>query len=86
MGHGPGKQRLKFLSPEGAGVFWPTRGDPNFPLVGTFGNQNLYAGMPSSDHKAVWLDVNIAAVPEGAPWAYLTAGLELLVALRRRRA
>ena len=42
--------------------------------------------MPSSDRKAVWLDVNIAAVPEGAPWAYLTAGLELLVALRRRRA
>jgi hypothetical protein len=40
----------KNLQPQGAGVFWPTSGDPLFRLVGTF-------PFPSSDHRLVWIDV-----------------------------
>lgn len=87
----PGNLRVDYVLPsanlqvQGAGVFWPTRQDPNYPLVGNFGNQNLYAGMPSSDHKAVWLDVEISPVPEAGTWAYLAGGLGLMGSLQRRR-
>ena len=34
-----------------AGVFWPTRTDPDFVLIGT--------GKPvSSDHRLVWVDIS----------------------------
>ena len=53
-------------------MFWPVERDQTdingtgerFDLVGAFRNQNLYPNLPSSDHKAVWLDVEIAPVPE----------------------
>lgn len=74
-------------------MFWPTdevQGDSNdsgalFDLVGTFRNQNLYANFPSSDHKAVWVDVQVAAVPEPESWAMTLAGLALVGSLVRRR-
>jgi hypothetical protein len=40
------------LSIEGAGVFWPLAADPLFRLVGTF-------PFPSSDHRAVWVDLKV---------------------------
>lgn len=96
---GPGNLRVDYVLPsanldiEGGGVFWPVdpqTGDINntgdeFDLVGTFRNQNLYANFPSSDHKAVWVDVSIAAVPEADTWAMLIAGLGLVGYAARRR-
>lgn len=97
----PGNLRVDYVLPSanlditGGGVFWPVdpqTGDVNhtgdvFDLVGTFRNQNLYANFPSSDHKAVWVDVDIAPVPEADTWAMLAAGLGLVgLAARRRRA
>ena len=35
-----------------AAVFWPTSVDPLFPLVETF-------PFPSSDHRLVWVDVQV---------------------------
>ena len=35
-----------------AGVFWPIQADPLFRLTGTF-------PFPSSDHRAVWIDVTV---------------------------
>ena len=49
----------RFLRVRGAGVFWPERADPLFPLVGTF-DPAFTNGFPSSDHRMVWTD---AAVP-----------------------
>ena len=95
----PGNLRVDYVLPSadmaisGSGVFWPTdevQGDSNdsgalFDLVGTFRNQNLYANFPSSDHKAVWVDVQVAAVPEPESWAMTLAGLALVGSLVRRR-
>jgi hypothetical protein len=55
---GPGNLRVDYVLPRknlqivDAGVFWPTSGDPLFPLVGTF-------PFPSSDHRLVWVDVKV---------------------------
>ncbi len=55
---GPGNLRLDYVLPStglriaGSGVFWPEASDPLFPLVGTF-------PFPSSDHRLVWVDVDI---------------------------
>jgi hypothetical protein len=54
----PGNLRVDYLLPgrnlriEDAGVFWPASDDPLFGLVGTF-------PFPSSDHRLVWIDVNV---------------------------
>lgn len=94
----PGNLRVDYVLPsanlgiEGAGVFWPV--DPDtatanntgdlYDLVGSFNNPGLYAGLPSSDHKAVWVDVQV--VPEPEQYALLLAGLGLIgMAARRRR-
>lgn len=54
---GPGNLRVDYVLPSrdltvvDAGVFWPTRTDPDFALIG--------AGKPvSSDHRLVWVDVS----------------------------
>jgi hypothetical protein len=54
----PGNLRVDYVLPKrnmriiDAGVFWPTTADPLFGLVGTF-------PFPSSDHRLVWIDVNL---------------------------
>lgn len=65
----PGNLRVDYVLPSanlkiaGAGVFWPTRQDSRFALVGTFNKPNLYASFASSDHRAVWVDVVVSAAP-----------------------
>ena len=76
-----------------AGIFWPAdpdRSAPNttgdvYDLVGNFRDQGLYANYPSSDHKAVWVDVRIAPVPEPETYALLLAGLGLVAGVLGRR-
>ena len=54
----PGNLRTDYVLPckalriPDAGVFWPLSTDPDFSLVGTF-------PFPSSDHRLVWIDVNV---------------------------
>ncbi len=54
----PGNLRVDYVLPSkslriaDAGVFWPLSDDPLFRLVGTF-------PFPSSDHRLVWVDVNV---------------------------
>ena len=56
---GPGNLRADYVLPRrsiriaGSGIFWPTASDPLVYLTG--------AGfpVPSSDHRAVWVDVNL---------------------------
>ncbi len=69
----PGNLRVDYVLPSatllplGGGVFWPADPDrraPNttghvFDLVGTFKDVDLFAGFPSSDHRAVWLDLRM---------------------------
>lgn len=46
-----------------AGVFWPQRNDPLFPLVGERGSLTTFqnaANTPASDHSAVFVDLNTA--------------------------
>ena len=54
---GPGNLRVDYVLPSsdlrvtGSGVFWPTRSDPDFALIGS--------GKPaSSDHRLVWVDIS----------------------------
>jgi hypothetical protein len=95
----PGNLRVDYVLPSanlpmtGAGIFWPADPDRNAPnttgdvydLVGNFRDQNLYANYPSSDHKAVWVDVRIAPVPEPGTWALVAGGLALVAGVARRR-
>jgi hypothetical protein len=54
----PGNLRADYVLPRkqlrivDAGVFWPLADDPLFSLVGTF-------PFPSSDHRLVWIDMNV---------------------------
>jgi hypothetical protein len=60
----PGNLRVDYVLPHkdldmlAAGVFWPLMSDPLFRLVGVF-TPSLPGGFPSSDHRAVWVDVNV---------------------------
>jgi 3-phytase len=57
----PGNLRADYVLPrktlqiQGAGVFWPLLADPLSRLTGVF-------PFPSSDHRAVWVDVSVPAV------------------------
>jgi Endonuclease/Exonuclease/phosphatase family len=63
----PGNLRADYVLPRknlkirGSGVFWPLMSSPLFRLVGVF-TPSLPGGFPSSDHRAVWVDL---AVPGG---------------------
>jgi hypothetical protein len=95
----PGNLRVDYVLPSAnmdivaSGVFWPSdsnQADLNntgemFDLVGTYANPFLYAGYPSSDHKAVWADVDISPVPEPETYALMLAGLGLVGFAARRR-
>jgi hypothetical protein len=60
----PGNLRVDYVLPSrtletvNAGVFWPKLDDPLFGLVGDF-NPALPGGFPSSDHRLVWIDVEL---------------------------
>ncbi len=55
---GPGNLRVDYVLPRrnmkivDSGVFWPTVSDPLYRLIGVF-------PFPSSDHKPVWIDVQL---------------------------
>jgi len=89
----PGNLRADYVIPAadrpgfkctGAGIFWPSNTDPDFPLVGLFGfypssNGN---GFPSSDHKLTYVDLQV--VPAPATLALLGLGAVALIGRRRR--
>jgi len=86
----PGNLRADYVLPSefglnvlGGGVFWPQNSDPTFPLVGTYNPSNFWAGFPSSDHRAVYLDVQ--AVPEPSTLSLITAGTLLIFGVARGR-
>ena len=66
----PGNLRVDYVLPstdlqiENSGVFWSLNTDPTFPLVGTF-NPNLPGGFPSSDHRQVWVDLQLGGTEAG---------------------
>ncbi len=61
----PGNLRADYVLPRknlkirDAGVFWPLMSDPLFRLVGVF-TPSLPGGFPSSDHRAVWVDLAVS--------------------------
>ncbi|GAQ00045.1 phytase [Leptolyngbya sp. NIES-2104] len=67
----PGNLRADYVLPSGdlsivnSGVFWTLDTAPLFPLVGTF-NPALWNGFPSSDHRQVFVDVQIGAISTGS--------------------
>jgi 3-phytase len=68
----PGNLRADYVLPRrsmrilDSGVFWPLNTDPLFRLVGVF-DFSLIAigGFPTSDHRSVWVDVQIPAGGRG---------------------
>ncbi len=61
----PGNLRVDYVLPSenleitDAGVFWPEEGEPLFDLVGNFDPNVPPTGFPSSDHRLVYVDVDI---------------------------
>jgi hypothetical protein len=63
----PGNLRADYVLPRknlrmtGAEVFWPLRSDPLSRLTGEFGffPPAIGNGFPSSDHRAVWVDLTV---------------------------
>ena len=54
------RKNLKIVN---SGVFWPLQSDALFRLTGVF-NSLLWGavgGFPTSDHRAVWVDVAVPA-------------------------
>ncbi|GAB1542630.1 hypothetical protein NUACC21_53040 [Scytonema sp. NUACC21] len=66
----PGNLRVDYVLPSAdlqinnSGIFWPLNTDPLFPLVGTF-NPSLPGGYPSSDHKLIWVDLQVPPIEAG---------------------
>lgn len=62
----PGNLRADYVLPSqdlpilNSQVFWPSNTDPTFGIVGTF-NPALPGGYPSSDHRAVLVDVQVGS-------------------------
>lgn len=60
----PGNLRADYVLPStdltitNSRVFWPLNSSPLFPPVGVF-NPALPGGFPSSDHRLVWVDVQL---------------------------
>lgn len=80
----PGNLRVDYLLPSttlgitDSGVFWVPATDPLFPLTG----DSLFN---VSDHRALYLDVEVPAVPVPAGLPLLLSGLGVVALLRRRR-
>jgi hypothetical protein len=63
----PGNLRADYVLPrqnieiERSGVFWPVQSDPLFRLTGVFDSATWGAvgGFPTSDHRAVWVDLDL---------------------------
>jgi hypothetical protein len=63
----PGNLRADYVLPRknmqivGGGVFWPVRADPLFRLTGVFdfAQWGAVGGFPTSDHRSVFIDVNL---------------------------
>ena len=78
---GAGNLRVDYVLPStdldvtGAGVFWPEATDPLFPLVGDF-------PFPSSDHRLVYVDVEVAPIPVPGGLPLLAGALGLLLIRR----
>jgi Endonuclease/Exonuclease/phosphatase family len=73
FGPPPGNLRADYVLPRksiqlvDAGVFWPLLSDPLFRLTGVFDPGfpdpwGLVGGFPTSDHRSVWIDVEIPGV------------------------
>ncbi len=79
----PGNLRVDYVLPSrnvqiiGSGIFWPVEGTADRPLVGEFNTPGLFSGLPSSDHKAVFVDVTIPQ-PVPVPAALPLLGTALL--------
>ena len=63
---GPGNLHADYVLPRknlqivDSGVFWPVQADPLFRLTGVFDPAWLpVGGFPTSDHRSVWVDVNL---------------------------
>jgi hypothetical protein len=66
---GPGNLHADYVLPRknlqivDSGVFWPVQADPLFRLTGVFDPVWLpVGGFPTSDHRSVWVEVNLPAV------------------------
>lgn len=81
------------LNVTSAGISWPVDPDRSAPNTtgdlydpdGNFRDTNLFANYPHSDHKVVWVDVQISAVPEPCSEALLAGGLAQVAGVARRR-
>ncbi len=64
----PGNLRVDYVLPSqtleivDAGVFWTEKDDPLLNLVGDFNPNVQPTGFPSSDHRLVWVDVEVDSV------------------------